>query len=426
MKSCFVVLEPMNHMYKVIESAAARGCEIIAFHSSPLSAGGQYKKGLGAITEEHSVDIAAWKDVAKTVENILSALNGRRVAGTYAGVEIVLPVEAALRERVGLPTHGLEVMTNVLNKRWTRRRLREAGLSQLADLDPRRVLAEAHWPLGNRVAYLKPITGGGSIHVTKCGSVEDVRNGLQAWDEARLVYRPIMREHLMLGGGLFLEEGADGELMSLEGWMCAGKYHALGLTSRTVLLRDPAVEMGATFPYAHPLLPQIEAKIAAIHTALGLVHGATHTELIVGTDGSIELVELNVRFGGSDILLLMNLAFDGKVEDLLTDLACGVEPRDAERRTRGYACMQQLLAPSGTKQLDSVEVDLAQVVESRPLKELGSALASTDYQSDHIATYIVTSASYQETLDRALRVRSGAKVNGAVLGDDPNNVVCLR
>jgi len=426
MNDCFVVLEPLNHMYKVIEGAAARGYDVVAFHSSPLSATGRYRKGLEAIGERHQVEIQSWDDPAGVLQTILKVLNGRRVVGTYAGVEAVLHAEAALREHVGLPTHGVAALANLLNKRWVRMRLRAAGLSRLADFDPRALVSEDRWPLPGKCGYLKPITGGGSLHVTRCRRLGDVAAGLREWDDQALACRPIMRQHLDRGGGLFLEEEADGELMSLEGWIYDGKYHALGLTSRTLLARDPAVEMGATFPYEHPLRAQIESKIAAIHEALDMRHGATHAELIVGADGSVELVELNVRFGGSDILLLMELTLPTPADGLLVDLACGVEPRQQEGSSTGYASMQQLLAPAGTRVLESVELDQECVIEGRPLKELGKELLSTNYQSDHVATYIVRGRTYQEALERAGRVRLEARVNGSVLGEDRNNVVVLR
>lgn len=425
MQQCFVVLEPVNHMYKVMQTAAARGLHVVAFHSSPLTPpGGEYLAGFEAIGEAHL--LASWADEEAALRTIWQQLDGRPVRGTYAAVETVIPAEAAIREKAGLPGHGRAAIENLLNKRWVRRRLRDAGLSQLADADPRAVMASGVWPFGTRGAFLKPITGGGSVHVSKCTSLAEVAHGLQEWDDETLSCRAILRQHLRRGGDLFLEQEAEGELMSLEGWISNGQYHALGLTSRTVLSRDRSVEMGATFPYEHPLRATIETTIAAIHHALGLVHGLTHTELIVGKDGSVELVELNVRFGGSDILLLMNRAFNTAVDELLVDVACGKEPAPIDVSGTGFVCMQQLLAPGGTKVLEGIELDGELVLNSRLLKEAGSVLASTDYQGDHIGTFMVYGASYATALERAGKVRKNAKVNGIPVGEDRNNIVVLR
>lgn len=426
MQKCFVVLEPANHLYKVIETAAARGLNVVVFHSMPLIADGQYSKGLMAIGEAHL--LASWDDEQACVDEIVRVLDGRPVAGTYAGFETILLIDAELRARFGLPSHGKALLRKLMDKRWVRRELRANGLSNLGDFDPRQVVAENVWPEGVEAAYLKPISGTGSIHVTRCESVDDVAAGLLAWDDNAITYRAIQRPHLSRGGGLFLEEAAKGELMSLEGWVYAGKYHALGLTSRTVLTRDDSIEMGATFPYEHPLRAMIIAKITAIHEALGLQHGATHTELMVDADGTIELVELNVRFGGADLVLLVNFARTPSADSLLVDLACGVEPKSPRdpQQYSGYACMQQVLAPYATASLENVEFDTTLVVESRLLKKLGSAITSTDHQHDHVGAFIVHDASYAGVLDKARQVRDSLRINGVELKQDRNNLVTLR
>jgi hypothetical protein len=424
MQKCFVVLEPVNHMYKVIETAAARGLHVVVFHASSLAASGDYTRGFDAIGEFCRID--SWLDEDAALRTMRAHLDGRPVCGTYAAVETVLLVEAAFREQTGLPSHGRATLGNLLDKRWVRRRLRAAGLSRLGDADPRTVMATGAWPFGPKTAYLKPITGGGSVHVTKCAGFEDVARGLAEWDQETLSCRPILRQHLRRGGDLFLEEEADGELMSLEGLVHDGQYHALGLTSRTVLARDPSVEMGATFPYDHPLRAEIEKKIGAIHQALGLVHGMTHAELMVAADGTVELVELNVRFGGSDILLMMNHAFGAPVDELLVDVACGQQPSRIDFSRKGYACMQQLLAPAGTTVLEDIELDRELVLNSRLLKEAGAVLASTNYQGDHVGTFMVYGDSYATVLDNAGKVRRAAKINGMPIGADRNNVVVLR
>jgi hypothetical protein len=426
MQKCFVVLEPSNHLYKVIEAAAARGMHVVVFHNMPLSADGQYGKGLLSIGETHFMP--SWADEKACVEEILRVLEGRPVAGTYAGFETVLLIDAELRTRFGLPSHGKPLLNKLMDKRWVRQQLRSHGLSDLDDFDPRAIVENGAWPDGVEAAYLKPISGTGSIHVTRCTDVAAVAAGLAAWDGDAIAYRAIQRPHLARGGGLFLEQAARGELMSLEGWVYGGKYHALGLTSRTVLTREDSIEMGATFPYEHPLREAIVAKIAAIHEALGLQHGATHTELMVDVDGTIELVELNVRFGGADLLLLVNFARNPSADSLLVDLGCGLEPEVAgdARQFTGYACMQQILPPHGTTSLDSIVFDEALIAESRILKKLGSAIASTDHQHDQVGAFIVRDASYAGVLDKARQVRHSVRINGVALEGDRNNLVTLR
>ncbi|MGH3992988.1 MAG: hypothetical protein ACRDSN_11065, partial [Pseudonocardiaceae bacterium] len=221
------------------------------------------------------------------------------------------------------------------------------------------------------------------------------------------------------------------------------------LCSRTVLARDVAVEMGATFPYEHPLHERIVAFVARVHDVLGVGHGPTHTEVIVAPDGEIELVELNLRFAGADVLAAMDAACGGledqacdagaarlgrpgagvplgSVTDQLVALSTGAFPAFPARWDR-FACLQYVLAPAGLRRLDSLElpsdVDLPFV---KIIKPPGSELTSTDRQLDWIAGFVVCGATHAEALARADDVRRRTLVNGVPLGDDPNNIVIGR
>lgn len=424
MKTCFVVFEPANHMFKVVEAAAARGLHVVAFHSNPLRAEGAYKAGLAAVAESHQVQ--SWQDEEAVRRFVLERTAGYAIAGTYTSYEALLPLERRLREQLGLPVNSRAVLERLLDKRAVRATLLELGLSRLQVFHPRE-LVHGPWPLPGKSMYLKPATGSGSLFVSRCSSPEDIAIGLAQWDEGRISFSPIQRQHLMRSGELFLEQDADGELMSLEGFTWEGKYHALGLTSRTVLARDESIEMGATFPYEHPLRAAIEEKMAAIHAALGITHGATHAELIVSADQQVELVELNPRFAGSDVLLLIDLAYGTAIGELLADLACGIRPQShSVGQPHRYASVQQLLAASRTETIDEVGIDQVLVTESRMVKPAGTAITSTDYQHDQVAAFIVTDTSYPAVLEKARAVRAGATINGKLLGMDPNNVVILR
>jgi hypothetical protein len=423
MSDCFVVFEPVNHMYKLIEAAKRAGRRTVVFHTLDLVTGTIYQAGLNSVDEAWRLD--SWDDEEAVLRFVNEKLAGRRVCGTYGGVEPALVLETRVREQAGLPTHGPALMRNLLNKQWVRRQLREAGLSRLRMFDPRAVLAEGRFPEGVSGAFLKPVQGLGSIHVTHCHTLEDVARGMDVWDRQLQKVRPVFEHHLASGGGLFLEEEAAGELMSLEGWVANGRYTPLGLTSRTVLSRDVSVEMAATFAYEHPLRDRIVEKITAVHKTLGLVHGPTHAELIVTPGGEIELVELNVRFAGYDIMSIISYALDLKMEELLLEVACGGDPglQPLPPVRGGYVSMEMLLPPSGTERIDSVELDHDAIFDYTATKPIGHVFESTDFQSDQFARYLVRDTSYEGVLKKAAAVRHGARLNGKQLADDPNNVV---
>jgi uncharacterized membrane protein len=250
-----------------------------------------------------------------------------------------------------------------------------------------------------------------------------VRAAIAEWLAADKASLPVLGAYLESEGGrFFLEEEAVGELMSAEGYVHNGTYHLLGLTSRAVLERDVAVEMGITYPYEHPRHDDIVSAVAAIHAALGVTHGPTHTEIIVPEHGRIELVELNARFTGADALTAMNAAYDAKVEDDLVALAVGREPNFSLQPKR-YASLHFLLAPTGVTRIESLELPAADLPFVKIIRPPGSELTSTDRQIDWIAAYIVCGDSCQEAFERALDVRRKTLVNGVPLGNDSNNVV---
>jgi biotin carboxylase len=347
------------------------------------------------------------------------------VRGTYAGYEITLRAEALLRQHHGLPGTRPERIDFLLHKARVREALRQASLSRLRALEDEEIRRLSEWPFPGRAAFLKPVHGSASIYVRRCTTLDDVREHLAEWDGNARQMRRCIAEHLQGGHGLLLEEEAVGELLSVEGYCRGGRYVPIGITDRTVLARDISIEMGTTFPCPHPRGDEIIERVRAIHHLLGLEHGATHTELIVPpAAGDIELVEVNLRFAGGDILVLVDRAFDIRFEDDLVTLATGEGPlTEIPARPVRYACEQDVLAPAHVRQFESLEIPGDDVFFKKLYVKPGATLKSSNFQSDQIAEFAFSADSYAGALARANAIRAGLVVNGARLGDDPNNVV---
>jgi biotin carboxylase len=424
MGDLFFVLEPGNHLYLVIEAARRRGLTVVACHSRPLSPPAPFNQALQCIS--HYVPVAGWRDSDGAFETIVSWCGQRRVAGTYAGYEITLRMNARLRQHFGLPGAGPEKMDLLLNKVRVRAALRQASLSRLRVVEDDALRRMTEWPFPGRSGFLKPVNGQGSIYVRRCSSLADVREHYAEWDaNVRRNIKQWSVDHLRGGHGMFLEEEAVGELVSVEGYCYRGRYTALGITDRTVLARDVAIEMGNTFPCPHPRRDEIFQKVRAIHECLGVPHGATHAELMIGDDGGeIELVELNVRFGGGDILVLLDHAYEVQFEDDLVALGVGEAPSiSLPDQPRRYVCGQDFLAPADLRRFESIDIPGDDVFFRKVYIKPGTVLESTNFQNDHIAAYAVTADSYAGALARASAIRSATAINGVRLEDDPNNVV---
>jgi biotin carboxylase len=422
LEGLFLVLEPGNHMFFVIEAAQRRGLTVVVCHSQPVAPPAPFDRALPCIS--HFVPIESWRESEQAFETIVAWCGDRPVRGTYAGFEVTLRTETRLRQHYGLPGIDPAAVDFFLDKARVRDRLRDAGLTRLRVLDEAELRQLTEWPFPGRGAFLKPVNGSGSIYVRRCTTLADIHAHLAEWDGNARHMRRFVAEHLR-GRGLFLEEEAVGELLSVEGYCYDGHYVPVGITDRTVLARDIAVEMGNTFPCPHPRRDAIIAKARAVHEALGIAHGATHTELIVPLpEGDIELVELNMRFAGGDILILIDRALDTRFEDDLVALAVGQAPQtSALPAPRCYASGQDLLAPATTTQIDAIEIPGDDVFFQKILVKPGAALKSTNFQNDHVAAFVVSAATYAGAIARSNEVRAQATINGHRLGDDPNNVV---
>ena len=423
MDGLFLVLEPANHMYKVIEAAHRRGLTVVVCHGQPVSPPAPFDRALSSISQ--FLPIESWGDGDAAFATIRACCGDRPVRGTYAGYEITLRMEARLRQHHGLPGPSPAKLDFLLDKVAVRAALRESSLSNLRVLDDAALRRLTAWPFPGRAAFLKPVNGAGSLYVRRCTSLVDVGEHLAEWDGKRRHVRQAASDHLYGGRGLCLEEEAVGELLSVEGYCHRGRYVPIGITDRTVLARDPSVEMGTTFPYPHPRRDEILERSRAIHACLGIEHGPTHAELIVPpSGGDIELVELNVRFGGGDILFVVNHALDLRFEEDLVTLAVGEGPLTAlSSRPVRYVSGQDLLAPARVRRFDSIEIPGDDVFFKKVLVKPGTELKSTNFQTDQVAAYAVAADTYLEALARGSAVRAAVTINGERLDDDPNNVV---
>lgn len=423
-EKAYVVFEPVNHVMKVVEAAKRQGFHVIVFRALPLTPHAPY--AAAALCIDTDVVIDSWTDGDALMQRVESVCSGFEVVGSYAAAEICLPFEARFRERHGL--HGLAPgkVAFLLDKERVRNHLRQAGLTRLETLTQDEALQMSHWPAG-KAYFFKPVRGAGSALVTRCGSLDELRAAISNWDEKPEVNVKWLRQYIEADNRFFLEQAAEGELMSLEGFAVNSDYFALGLSSRSVLARDPAIEMGLSFPYEHPARERIIEKVRAIHLALGVDNGPTHTEIIATHDGEVELVELNIRFVGADVLLAVNAALQTRIEDQIVNVTLGRKPDlSALDQAQGVAMVQQVMPPLESKFFDSIEFPQEQVVHTKITQPLGQQLHSTRFQIDQIGAYIVRGASYGEALERADFVRRHIKVNGQLLGDDANNIVVLR
>ncbi len=422
MKQAYVVFEPINHVMTVIEAAKRRGMHVVVIRTLPLTLAAPYASATSAIDTD--IVIENWADHAAIVQLASEACAGFAVAGSYAAAEITLMPEALFRQRHGLAGLSPEQVAMLLNKEQVRGRLAASGLTALATISQEEALAMTEWPAG-KTYYFKPVNGAGSALVSKLTSLDQLHAAIANWSKKPEVSLDLLRHYIEQNNRFYLEQAAEGELMSVEGFAVDGHYYELGLSSRTVLERDEAIEMGLSFPYQHPQHAAIVAKVRQIHLALGVHNGPTHTEVIYTYDGEVELVELNIRFVGADVILAINAAMGVRIEDELLRVTLGQAPRLAHAAS-GVSVLQQVMPPPGLDTFHSIEFPPEHVVFSKITARPGVQLASTSFQMDQIASFIVRGDDYAQAMQRARYVRENTLVNGELLANNVNNVVVLR
>lgn len=421
-RDIFVVFEPINHMYWVAQSALEMEYELVFVSTLPVNTVPPFS--IDPADVYRVINIASWQNDKEIYEIINGLCEKYNVVGTYAAFESTLVFDAHMRNKANLPSNKPEVLKKALNKKYVRETLKQHGLTDLAFYSKSECESWTEWPLEG-AGYFKPVNGAGSAMVTHCENIDDLKQAITAIEnKASQVYVSILEGYIADQDEFFLEQAAAGELLSLESILVDGKLIPLGLTSRTRLTANPSVEMGAIYPYQNKHFDKIVEKATAIHNVLNIEHGPTHTEFMVSEDGIVELVEINLRLIGADMIEAINQAHMIKFQNLIAEIASGkkISPADLDFKTHRYSSLQFIIPPSNETHYDSL-VFPNNVTYARRSKKAGDKLSGNAYQLDQIASFIVAAPTHYEVEDLAKKVRIDTIFNGKKLGSNINNVV---
>lgn len=406
-----VFLEPKGTVLEVVRAAKRRGYRVIALTSDEsllLDAPAPYKTAVPLI--DATVKIESWENF-KAIESLIEGLEGRgAIVGVYSGMDPCAVIAARLRKKYGLPTPDPETFDLVLDKHRLRNRLRELGLSQLQNVPGAVADTWKTWQFSG-AGYFKPVRGFFSAYVKRCNGIDDLRSAQEEWSSGGASDPAYVRNYLRSQNEYHLEEAFDGELLSVEGFSRDGVFHSLGLLSRILYSKDPVVEMGSCFPYPHPLENKITDLVKRAHEQLGLLEGPTHTEVIVSQDGNVEIIDLNPRFVGADVLQSINYAYGIHIEEALLDFALGTKSSVC-LNPQAFSCLQYFLPPV-IDTLESVEFpSVSEVKFHTTFISPGTKIISTGRQLDYVGCYLTVMPSFQAAIERSRELRAEVRVNG--------------
>jgi biotin carboxylase len=411
MNEAVVFLEPKGTILEVIRSAKERGYKVVALSSDETLLAQAPEPYRTAVTLIDSViEVSGWQD-EKGIFDACAEIHAQTpIAGVYAGLDPCALILAKLRTKYGLPTHDPAAIEIVLDKFQLRRKLFELGLSQIRNFKGAEV-DEWNTFKTSGAAYFKPVHGFFSAYVRRCENMQDLVNAQAEWNKEDSNDPAYVRNYVRLSNEYHLEEAFDGELLSVEALVTHGKFQVLGLLSRILYSKNPVVEMGSCFPYPHQHREKIIALVEKAHQALCLTDGPTHTEVIVNEKGEIEIIDLNPRFVGADVLQSINYAYEIKAQEILLDYAIGENPI-IDFRESHYSCLQYFFPPEVACLQSVAFPEGAEVKFHSQFIKNGSQLSTVNRQIDYLGCYLTAMPGFQEAISRSRELRSRVRING--------------
>lgn len=186
---------------------------------------------------------------------------------------------------------------------------------------------------------VKPPSGAGSAGVTLVIDPTEVSEALGA-------ARAVAGVGANGDARALLQAYTVGTEYSVESLTQNGATTHLAVTRKQVTGGQKRVEIGHSLPVSLP--PPVEAavygEVEKAITAVGIRHGASHTEVIVGADGKCSVIEIGARLAAGHIGVLIQHALGIDVWAALLDVALGrpVAPAPA---AQGYATVRFLTSP---------------------------------------------------------------------------------
>ena len=149
-------------------------------------------------------------------------------------------------------------------------------------------------------------------------------------------------------GEIVVEEFMEGPEVSVETLSVDGNIHIIAITDKLTTGAPRFVEMGHSQPtrLSDEIKQQIERVTSAAVTAIGIINGPSHTEIIVTTEGP-KIVELGARLGGDNITThLVPLSTGVNMVECCINIALGHKP-DLDRKISMGSAIRYYETPVG-------------------------------------------------------------------------------
>jgi biotin carboxylase len=298
---------PLEHAFPRI--AGCGELHVLALMPLPAAAADVWRPCCTSITER-TTDLRGEALVDLVVEHAKAI--GADAIFTLSEFAVLLVAHAA--QRLGLTGAG-PGLVRARDKRLMRETWAAAGVPVPrfarveTEADLRAAVSELDGPV-----LLKPAWGAGSVAQIVLRSEHDVAPAWSAVAQALCLggqagmnelYQAdtdgdLLVEEIVTGSTVgWYDQPGYGDYLSVEGIVADGVYHPLCITGRLPTI-PPFTEVASTAPavLAEPLQRRVEEVSRQAVDALGLETCGTHTELKLGPDGELTVIETGARFGG--------------------------------------------------------------------------------------------------------------------------------
>lgn len=214
---------------------------------------------------------------------------------------------------VGNPTENVKACTN---KHIMRKRFEANG-----DPSPKSIMVSSIDDIKNITfdypLIVKPVDRSGSRGITKLDGLKGLESAINSAIEYSFAKNALVEEY------------ATGQEYSVEYCSWNGSHHFLALTKKFTTGAPGFIETGHLEPanVDNDTLEKIKSVVSHALDSLGVIYGASHSELKVADDGSIKIIEIGGRMGGDNIgasLVELSTGFD--FVGAVIDISLGIEP----------------------------------------------------------------------------------------------------
>jgi biotin carboxylase len=323
------------------------------------------------------------------------------VAGVVTYSEVLLQPQARLVEALGLPGNTVEAVSVAQSKARQREVFARHAVPapRFAVLHDEAELLAAAGEVG-LPAVLKPSLGAGSKNVRKVHTQDELVTAYREAQGSKTAF--IQRDEAYLLEEPMPVEGHDGscyaDYVSVETLLFEGKADHLAVSDR-LRLRHGYVEEGLVLPSHLPSETIAEVTDCAEQAirAIGLTHGAVHTEVALTPEGP-KVIEVNARAGGPVPRMLLAAAEYDFAADIAR-VALGLRPGPAPRFT-DVAWFRFVPVPQGQWRVISQRT-AQEACEAFPeLKQISLRFtpgqAASRNNTQHLASFTVAAATAEE------------------------------